>query len=117
MEKILPLYDNALTRDWLITFLLNVGIEQTYGKIIFGIEQDRLGLKRVVADFKFSKSAGILVDERRFHFNAGDTIRLFFSYRHTPALVQSQLAQHDLKVVEQWITSSGEEGVFLCKRR
>jgi len=117
VEKILPLYDNALTRDWLITFLLDLGIERTDGKIIFGIEQDRLGLKKVVADFKFSKSAEIVVDERRFHFNAGDTIRLFFSYRHTPALVQSQLARHDLKVVEQWITSSGDEGVFLCKRR
>jgi len=40
MEKILPLYDNELTRDWLITVLLEVGIEREDGSLDFQIEAD-----------------------------------------------------------------------------
>src|SRR5207237_1110942 len=29
VQKILPLYDNALTRDWLLTFLLDLGLERS----------------------------------------------------------------------------------------
>jgi hypothetical protein len=47
----------------------------------------------------------------------GESIRLFFSYRHTPALVWALLAQHRLKVLDQWITQSEEEGIFLCRRK
>jgi hypothetical protein len=41
---------------------------------------------------------------------------LFFSYRYTPDRVRLALAAHGLQVLEQWITLSGEEGVFLCRR-
>ena len=46
----------------------------------------------------------------------GESIRLFYSWRHTPALVQASLEQHHLRVLDQWITHSGEEGVFLACR-
>jgi uncharacterized SAM-dependent methyltransferase len=116
VKRILPLYDNALTRDWLITFLLDLGVEQSDGEIRFGIDEDPgTRLKRVSAHFHFSRSRTVQVEDQRFEFQAGDSIRLFFSYRHTPELVRGLFARHGLKVVDQWITRSGEEGVFLVK--
>jgi L-histidine Nalpha-methyltransferase len=118
VQRILPLYDNALTRDWLMTFLLDLGVEAKDGELCFGIEEDPTGsgLKRVVAYFGFAQAREIVVDAQRFAFAAGERIRLFFSYRHTPSLVRKLLGQHGLGVLDEWITKSGEEGVFLVSR-
>ena len=115
LQRILPLYDNALTREWLMTFLLDLGVEAKDGELGFVIEDDPAGsgLKRVAAYFRFVRPREIRVDTERFLFPAGDSIRLFFSWRHTPALVRGLLSEHGLKVLEEWITKSGEEGVFL----
>ncbi|MGA9778959.1 MAG: L-histidine N(alpha)-methyltransferase [Verrucomicrobiia bacterium] len=116
MKKILAQYDNALTRDWLITFLLDLGVERRDGQLRFGIENGRFGLKRVVARFDFSRSRRIKVEDEAFSFKAGDSIQLFFSYRYTPERVRKILARYQLKVCEQWVVESEEEGVFLCRK-
>ena len=119
LQHILPLYDNALTRDWLMTFLLDLGLEKAAGELRFVIEGDSTdsGLKRVAAYFHLSRPCEIRLDEERFAFGADESIRLFFSYRHTPTLVHTLLAPHGLQVAGQWITRSEEEGVFLVCRR
>jgi uncharacterized SAM-dependent methyltransferase len=118
VQRILPLYDNALTRDWLMTFLLDLGVAATDGELHFTVEDDPNGssLKRVAAYFRFVSPREIQVDTQRFQFAAGESIRLFFSWRHTPALVRGLLGEHGLKVLDEWITQSGEEGVFLVSR-
>jgi uncharacterized SAM-dependent methyltransferase len=118
VQHIMPLYDNALTHDWLMTFLLDLGFEANDGELQFVIEDDPTGsgLKRVAAHFQFVRPREIRVDAHRFLFTAGDSIRLFFSWRHTPALVRDLLSGHGMKVLEEWITKSGEEGVFLVSR-
>jgi uncharacterized SAM-dependent methyltransferase len=116
VEKILPQYDNALMREWLLTFLLDLGVEREDGVVRFTVEQGRLGLKRVVARFHFRRARRVEVEGELFRFKAGEAVQLFFSYRYTPELVRAKLATHGLKVREEWITKSGEEGVFLCGR-
>jgi L-histidine N-alpha-methyltransferase len=118
VQRILPLYDNALTRDWLMTFLLDLGVEANDGELRFGAEDDPggSGLKRVAAYFRFVRPREIQVNAQRFRFPAGESIRLFFSWRHTPALVRRLLGEHGLKVLDRWITKSEEEGVFLVSR-
>jgi uncharacterized SAM-dependent methyltransferase len=118
VKKVLPQYDNPLTRDWLMTFLLDLGVGRGDGKLRFKIEDDRTNdLMRIVADFHFTRSRRIEVDNEKFGFCAGEPIRLFFSYRYTPERVRKVLARYGLEVREQWITHSEEEGVFLCGRK
>jgi L-histidine Nalpha-methyltransferase len=118
VRRILPLYDNELTKEWLITFLLDLGVERQDGTIKFTIEDDPAGsdLKRVAAYFRFDRDCELRLEEERFTFKRGDAIRLFFSYRHTPQKVRDLLGKEGIEVVEQWVTKSGEEGVFLCRR-
>jgi uncharacterized SAM-dependent methyltransferase len=118
VQKILPLYDNAPTRDWLLVFLLDLGVERADGEMEFRVESDPGGrpLKRVAAHFRFSRAREMEVSGERFVFAPGESLRLFFSYRHTPGLVRSMLGQHGLTVKEQWVAKSGEEGVFLVAR-
>ncbi len=118
VERVLPLYDNALTRDWLMSFLLDLGIEITDGSIQFLVENGpgEAGLLRVAAYFTFERERSISIDAEDLRFRAGERFRLFFSYRHTPALVRTLLARHALDVLEEFVTRSGEEGVFLVKR-
>lgn len=118
VRRILPLYDNALTRDWLLTLLLDVGVEAGDGKVRFTVEDDPGGedLKRVAAYFDFQRPREVRLEDETVRFEAGEAIRLFFSYRHTPQRVRVMLADCGLEVSEQWITTSGEEGVFLVRR-
>jgi L-histidine N-alpha-methyltransferase len=118
VRKVLPLYDNAPTRDWLMTFLLDLGVESNDGEIVFRIEDDRdvAGLKRVAAYFQFRQEKEISIDDQRFQFGPKKAIRLFYSYRHTPAIVRMLLHNCGIGVVDEWIATSEEEGVFLCKR-
>jgi uncharacterized SAM-dependent methyltransferase len=115
--KVLPQYDNDLTRDWLMTFLLDLGVEKSDGSLLFEIETMRSGLKRIVAHFHFRRARTVKVEGETFHFKKGQKIRLFFSYRYTPPLITKTLARYGLQVSAQWITKSEEEGVFLCYRK
>jgi uncharacterized SAM-dependent methyltransferase len=118
VRRILPLYDNAPTRDWLMTFLLDLGVEREDGEIRFVIEDvPPDGLKRIAMYFNFIRTRELYVDGEQFEFRSGDLIRLFFSYRHTPELVRTLLGRHGLEVLGQWVTKSQEEGVFLVKPR
>jgi uncharacterized SAM-dependent methyltransferase len=145
VKKVLPQYDNPLTRDWLMTFLLDLGVEKKDGELRFKIETCRcrreeaqtsqsisakknqrlltsspmmedVELKRIVARFHFKRSRRIEVDDERFNFCSGGIIQLFFSYRYTPERVRKVLARFGLEVCDQWMTRSEEEGVFLVRR-
>jgi L-histidine Nalpha-methyltransferase len=116
MKKILPQYDNPLTHDWLMTFLLDLGVERSDGKLRFKIENVwAAGLKRIAADFRFRRPGRIIVEEKTFDFRPGESIRLFFSYRYTPDRVGRILGGYGLEICDQWITKSQEEGVFFCR--
>lgn len=115
VKEILPQYDNALTRDWLLAFLFDLGVELEDGELRFFIEKVN-NLKRIVARFEFTRPRTFTVEDQRFEFQRGDAIRLFFSYRYTRTLVREVLGSHGLAVVDQWITRSEEEGVFLCRK-
>jgi L-histidine N-alpha-methyltransferase len=115
MNKILPQYDNPPTRDWLTTFLLDLGVEKSDGELKFEIATGNFGLQRFVANFYFKRTRRIEIENKVFNFKSGKKVRLFFSYRYTPQLAAKILAAHRLEVCEQWIAESGEEGVFLCR--
>src|ERR1043166_2556775 len=55
VARILPLYDNSLTTDWLLTFLFDLGVERTDGAVEWRIEPCPSGndLLRVAASFRF----------------------------------------------------------------
>lgn len=115
VEQIFPLYDNEPTREWLMTFLWDLGVEKDDGTCEFSIEQ-RGALYRVQVNFRFSRPRQLRLDDERFGFYAGETIQLFFSYRHTTGTIRKLLSSHGLDVIEQWLTPSAEEGVFLCRK-
>jgi uncharacterized SAM-dependent methyltransferase len=118
LKEILPSYDNDLTRDWLLSFLLDLGLERGDGELQFVIEAgpEDSELKRVAAYFTFTKRRELRVYEQTFAFAPRDQIRVFFSYRHTPALVRRLLGKCGLAVRREWLTRSHEEGVFLVAR-
>lgn len=114
MKHILPQYDNALTRDWLLTFLTDLGIAKNDGTLLFKIEDMPGNLKRIVADFRFKRAVQTIIDDDSFAFKSGETIRLFFSCRYTPERIRILLSRHNLQIHGEWTAKSREEGVFLC---
>lgn len=114
VKHVLPQYANSLTREWLLTFLLDIGVSRTDGTLAFKIENGQRNLKRIAAYFRFKRPRQIAIDGESFVFKAGETIRLFYSYRYTVNGIQKLLSSFKLQIRNQWIAKSGEEGVFLC---
>lgn len=117
VKHVLPGYDNELTRDWLGTFMADLGLDAEDGAIEFTIEEGESSLLRIVARHRFTRSCVLNVEGESFAFAAGDTIRLFFSYRHTPETVSRCLGNVGLRIEQQWLAASGEEAVFLCRKK
>lgn len=115
MSRILPQYDNELTREWLLTFLFDHGIERADGNLQFSIEVSR-GLPRFVARFCFTRPRELRVGSRSFTFRAADSIQLFFSYRYTPQSLSRVLEHQSLLFTDSWLSRSCEEGIFLVRR-
>jgi uncharacterized SAM-dependent methyltransferase len=116
LRRILPGYDNPPTRDWLTTFLFDLGFAPENGTVRFAIEDSASGLKRVAAYFDLTQNRALTVLGESFEFRAGESIRLFFSYRHTPDRIHALLRVHGLDTLREWMAASGEEGVFLCQK-
>jgi L-histidine Nalpha-methyltransferase len=117
VETILPQYDNALTRDWLMTLLLDLGFNADDGELRFSIEVDADQLRRIAAHFELQRTCEIRVLGERLTFAVGQRLRVFFSYRHTVDSVTALIAKHGIEVAQHWLNDSGEEGVFLCRKR
>lgn len=115
VQRVLPGYDNALTRAWLNTALTDAGIEAMPEDINFEVKTLN-GLKRIEASHTFRQPEQVRVEGESFEFEAGEIFRLFFSYRYTSASLREWLGRFGMRVVEEWVAPSGEEGVFLCGR-
>ena len=116
VERILPQYQNDLTRRWLATVLLDAGINLNPSDIQFRITE-QAGLKRIEAGYRFTQRQTIHLDRVEFTFQPGEWFQLFFSYRHTPEVLRDLFSKYQIEIRQQWITASGEEGVFLLSKR
>jgi len=59
-----------------MTFLLDLGVERGDGEPRFAIEDGGFDLKRIVAQFCFSRARQIKVGDESFQFCRGESIRL-----------------------------------------
>ncbi len=119
IKTIFSQYDNELTRDWLITVLLDAGIEKNDGNINFEIVSDEKDedIKRINTYFELEKDVNFSLDGEVIQWQKGDRIGLFFSYRYTTSLIEKILNQYQIKVVNYWESDNQEEGIYLCKKQ
>jgi L-histidine N-alpha-methyltransferase len=115
VAMILPQYQNQLTQDWLMMFLRDLGIDREDGELRWNVEGERF--LRVAAHFHFAREREISAAGERFHFSPADRLGLFFSYRYSIGVFRELLAQNNFELSSQWITTSEEEGVFVCRKK
>ncbi|HVK57311.1 MAG TPA: L-histidine N(alpha)-methyltransferase [Candidatus Kapabacteria bacterium] len=118
LQEILAQYDNAATRNWLWGALSELAIDANDGQLEFSlVPADSLpSLKRIQADFVFGRARQLNFFGERIDFNAGEKLRIFYSYRYTADHIRGFLNQARLEMTEEWITSNEQEGLFLCRR-
>ena len=117
VERVQPQYDNPLTREWLLASLFNVGVDPDDGSLSFAIREWPLGsgLLRIEGEFTFEKDRHLDCEGEAFSFASGERFRLFFSYRHTPKIVDQLCRQHGMRVMDSWVSVSEDEGLFLVE--
>ncbi|MSR66120.1 MAG: hypothetical protein EXS24_01945 [Pedosphaera sp.] len=118
VTRILPLYDNVPTRDWLWSVLTDLGVKPSEGEMRFSIVQCPKGddLLRIESNVIFNEHCQIEYGGEKFEFAPGQFIRLLFSYRHTPDKLEAMLASHHISTRGRRVNKNGDEGVFLCER-
>ncbi|NEQ86727.1 MAG: L-histidine N(alpha)-methyltransferase, partial [Moorea sp. SIO2I5] len=118
IQKVLPQYDNELTKEWLITVLLDAGVEAKDGTIKFTIEEDEPNqqFKRIAAYFELENDVIFSLENNLIEWRSQDRIRLFFSYRYTTPMIQEILKSYGIKVLDYWEAANQEEGVYLCQK-
>lgn len=116
--RVLPQYDNPLTRDWLMALPKDLGARDNDGELEWEIEScpRHSGLMRITACYRFARGATWHTETESFAFAAGERLRLFFSYRHTPERLGEILSKHGMAIEASWISASKEEGVFQVAR-
>ena len=118
IKKIMPQYDNELTKDWLMTVLLDAGINQEDGTIKFTIKDDPINpdFKRINACFEVEKDVSLKLDDQLIEWQTGEQVQLFFSYRYTTPKIKELLQNYDIKVMDYWEGANQEEGIYFCQK-
>lgn len=117
VQKVFPQYNNELTKEWLITVLLDAGVERKDGNIKFTIEDDKNSqFKRIAAYFELENDVSFRLEDRLIEWKNGEKVRLFFSYRYTSSMIQKVLKSYGINVVAYWEDANQEEGVYLCQK-
>lgn len=114
--RVLPQYDNPETAHWLRAVLEDLEVPREAFRVEFALEVPEGGPGRIEAGAVFSQAVEVAWAGRRWRFAPGDRLRLFFSLRHTPALVEAQLRALGLEVEHAAVAASGEEGVWTAVR-
>lgn len=116
VNSILPQYDNAETRAWLMTLLEEAGEKEGSGELKFRVESGSQAeeLRRIVARFHFCADTTLRINEYEFSYPKGSELRLFYSYRYSVQQIRELLERFGIRSVDSWITDNGEEGVFMC---
>ena len=53
-------------------------------------------------------------NDEQFHFQSGDALHIFVSYRYTLRSLGETLGSHGIVIEKSFQSTNGEEGVFLC---
>ncbi len=114
-RRILAQYDNPETRDWLLALVRDLGLPRDPRHLRFEMRASpgSSSLKRVEAIWTFPRAAALEVEGRVLRFRRGQTLRLFFSNRHTPALLRDFLLRLGIPRPQTWRNASGEEAIMI----
>ncbi len=116
---VLPQYDNPETRAWLMGTLTGLDFSADDGALIFQVSEPdtRWGIRGIDVRFVLSRARELTVLGERLQLAAGDTLRAFYSYRYTAALMASCLQRNGLVLEQEWISPMADEGLFLVRKR
>lgn len=118
LDRILGQYDNPPTHRWLMGALSELNINGEDGAVAFSLvsAESNSSLKRIQADFIFTREKEINFFGDQVSFAKGEKLRVFYSYRFTMDHLRGFLTDSRLSIAEEWIAPSEEEGLLLCRR-
>lgn len=117
VKQVLPQYDNAETKDWLLSFWETLKVSKVAGNIDFEIgnemrdEQFHSDLMRIQAIYRFVQSVSIEGPHGEHRFDQGDKLRLLISNRYTESHLRELMKGLNISNSRTYISKDGQEGV------
>jgi uncharacterized SAM-dependent methyltransferase len=115
--QILPQYNNPLAHAWFAGLLDSLGFPPTHSRMTVYAEPLRADghIWQIQAETIFTAPVSVVLHGETFRFTPGERLHLFFSNRFTPQVMPSVLAEAGLSVVETFLLTSQEEGIYVCR--
>jgi hypothetical protein len=114
-RRILPQYDNPETRLWLRQVLVDWGLAERVAGPVIALESLD-GIAGFVARATWLRDERLEFEGEAFEVREGDSLRLFFSLRYTPARLAQLARLSGLALAEGAVTACGQEGVWRVER-
>ena len=117
-QSIVDQYDNLECRQWLLASLAELGFYESDGTLLFSTE-DTPGLPavpRIRVVFELNREVVTSVGGQEFRFQSGDKLGVFYSMRYCRADLRKLLEPEGIQVVQEWVSHSGEDGLYLCRK-
>jgi uncharacterized SAM-dependent methyltransferase len=115
---IVPQYDNPPAHAWYMGLLDSLGFAASAYEM--SVEAAPLQVTgqvwQIRAAARFVQNVQVALDNETFFFPAGQRLQLFFSNRFTPDIMPQVLQDAGLSVLETFLFTSQEEGIYLCVR-
>ncbi len=117
VAAVLPQYNNPETRAWLLSTLSGIGLAPEDGTLVFrpGGPDAEFGVCCIEARFEMTRRRELMACGEQLLLEPRDSMRVFFSYRYTPALMEASLRRCGLALAKSWLSSAGDEGLFLVQ--
>lgn len=116
--RILRQYDNPEARSWYRGALEALGI--TAAEHTLAIQASPLRPDgshwQITVDATLTRKVRAKTGGVTHPLPAGERLRVFHSLRFTHAAIREVLTHARLRVVQEWLHASGEEGIFWCRR-
>lgn len=116
VARIVPQYDNALARAWYDGLLDSLGLTTTQRQLRVRPERlrDDGQVWQIGVVARFQEAVRLTVAGAPLAWEAGETLEVFFSQRFTPQVLPVIVADSGLALLQQWVLTSQEEGIYLC---
>jgi uncharacterized SAM-dependent methyltransferase len=113
---IVPQYDNPFSHAWFAGLLESLGfpLHQLHLTVAVASQREDGHIWQIQAYALFTEPVTLTVYNETFTFAAGEQLHLFFSTRFTPQVMPQVLAHAGLHVIETFLFTSREEGIYVC---
>ncbi len=116
IDKMIEMHSTPTFQNFVFTPLERFGFNQSQGSMEIEYEPSEFfpPISSLKIFFILNKSRTVLYNDREFHFQKGERIRLYRSYLYTDENIRQILESHHIQIQERFLSGDKTAAIYLC---